>query len=76
MEVPGTWSVERIGAVAGLVWAHLDRHGSASLSALQKGVGVPERLVGAALGWLAREDKVVFEKEKTTVLVRLKSSEP
>ena len=53
---------EDIGTAAGVVWGFLNDNGATSLTALTKGTGLPKELVLQAIGWLAREDKVVFEK--------------
>jgi hypothetical protein len=53
---------EDIGTAAGVVWGFLNDNGATSLTALTKGTDLPKELVLQAIGWLAREDKVVFEK--------------
>lgn len=49
-----------IGHVAGEVWAVLVKDGEQTLVALKKAVKAPPNLVVAAIGWLAREDKLEF----------------
>jgi hypothetical protein len=49
-----------IGHVAGEVWAALQKDGELTLVALKKAVKAPPDLVVAAIGWLAREDKLEF----------------
>jgi hypothetical protein len=51
---------EEIGAVAGMVWQALTEANELSLSSLKKSVDAPEALIMAAIGWLAREDKLQF----------------
>ena len=53
---------EDIGTAAGVVWGFLNDNGATSLAALTKGTDLPKELALQAIGWLAREDKVVFEK--------------
>jgi hypothetical protein len=49
-----------IGHVAGDVWAALVKEDELTLAALKKAVKAPPDLVAAAIGWLAREDKLEF----------------
>ena len=65
--------VESIGTVAGLVWQHLSSHGAMTLSKLARDIDVPRDLVMQGLGWLAREDKIVFYEGKRSKMVALKS---
>ncbi len=53
---------EDIGTAAGVVWGFLNNNGATSLTALTKGTDLPKELALQAIGWLAREDKVDFEK--------------
>jgi hypothetical protein len=53
-------STEQIGHVAGEVWRLLDNENGQSLTAIKKAIDVPNDLVLAAIGWLAREDKLNF----------------
>lgn len=55
--------VESIGQTAGLVWKVLAENGPLSMTKLVKTVGEPRDTVMQALGWLAREDKLVIEEE-------------
>lgn len=65
-------SVETIGEAAGVVWSHLNDHGRMTITALHKAIPLPDRLVDAAVGWLAREQKIAFETEgRTTYLFLL-----
>jgi Winged helix-turn-helix domain (DUF2582) len=56
----GVLSNEQIGQVAGQIWRQLDEHGAQTLAAIKKSVDAPGDLVLAAVGWLAREDKLEF----------------
>lgn len=59
---------ERIGTNAGLVWNAL-LVGALDVKALRKATKLTEKDVYAALGWLAREDKIYFiETEKELVV--------
>ena len=65
--------VLQIGHTAGVVWRQLTENGAMSMAKLVKAVGEPRDLVMQALGWLAREDKLVVEDEGRTRLVSLKA---
>lgn len=53
-------SNHEIGQVAGKLWQTLDVEGSQSIAALKKSSTASNDLVLAAVGWLAREDKLKF----------------
>lgn len=56
---------EKIGENAGLIWHYLDNNGESSLTLMQKELKITEQELYLALGWLARENKVVvFENHK------------
>jgi hypothetical protein len=63
---------EQIGFVAGDVWLYLSDNGQSSLATLKKEVNTTPELLCAAVGWLAREDKLDFEVTGKTVKVSLK----
>src|ERR1700732_3973945 len=60
-----------IGATAGALWQILSDDGSATFACLMQEVGVPESLFYMAVGWLAREGKLEFEKHDGDYLIRL-----
>jgi hypothetical protein len=61
-----------IGHVAGEVWAALEKNGGQTLAGLKKSVHAPPDLVVAAVGWLAREDKLSFITSGATVKIALR----
>jgi len=63
------WTIETVGATAGLVWSFLSGHGPASLSTIEREVEAPRLLIHLALGWLAREGKLVVEERKGRALI-------
>lgn len=71
--VVGAISDVEIGHVAGDVWGALARSGPLTVTALKKEVKAPGDLVAAAIGWLAREDKLEFANSGRTVKVGLRS---
>ncbi len=62
----------QIGNTAGTIWQYLDKHESASITKLKKEIGVPADQVLQGLGWLAREDKIVYEGKNRGFIIRLK----
>ena len=52
--------VRHIGKVAGMVWHTLREEKSMSTARLSRTVDAPRDLVMQAIGWLAREEKVVI----------------
>ncbi|MEX0794688.1 MAG: winged helix-turn-helix domain-containing protein [Pirellulaceae bacterium] len=64
--------ITKIGATAGTVWHTLSEQGPMTVSKLVKEVGDPRDVVLQALGWLAREDKLLFEEKGRTRLVGLR----
>jgi hypothetical protein len=63
-----------IGVAAGKIWTYLSQKGRASPSQLVRATGMPRDLVQRAIGWLAREDKLDFEKGKQGERVGLRES--
>ncbi len=53
-----------IGNNAGIVWELLNNGNRWSYEELKKASGLTDRDLNAAIGWLAREDKVYFETDK------------
>ncbi len=64
----------QIGANAGEVWRALEQNGKPmDIKAIKKATTLKtEKDVYAALGWLAKEDKLIFEGEGKDLLVSLK----
>jgi hypothetical protein len=64
-------SGDLIGQTAGQVWTVLSERGGQTVAGLKKSVDAPDELIVAALGWLAREDKLAFETNGRSVTVSL-----
>jgi len=62
---------EEIGTAAGVIWHALETRGELALSNLKKEVDIASPVFEWAIGWLAREHKVVLTKDKRSWLVRL-----
>jgi hypothetical protein len=68
----GALSDVEIGHVAGQVWGTLSRKGPATIAAIKKDVAAPGDLVLAAIGWLARENKLTFTTAGRVVKISLR----
>lgn len=63
---------DAIGEMAGKVWSTLNEKGSMTVAKLKTALSADTFELNAAIGWLAREDKVDVVKTKSTVTVSLK----
>lgn len=63
---------EQVGVTAGKIWHLLNDLGPQTVAQLKKRLNGSGELVGFALGWLAREDKINISLEKKTFRVALK----
>jgi len=63
---------EEIGHTAGKVWRLLHDEGEMTVAALKKAVGAKDARVDWAIGWLAREGKLKFRKERNIMKIALK----
>lgn len=68
----GTAMNDDIGRTAGLVWHCLERNGNMRTAQLPRELGATRDQVQRAIGWLAREDKILIEGEKTAEIISLK----
>lgn len=55
-----------IGFNAGIVWRSLDDHRKESYAELKEKCRLSDAELYAAIGWLAREDKIVIEENVLT----------
>lgn len=62
---------EEIGLAAGKVWHCLNQLGEASPSKLEAETGLNSKEVQRAIGWLAREGKLIIERDGRTEVFRL-----
>ncbi len=62
---------EEIGLAAGKIWQYLDEAGEASPSRLASATGLSAKEVQRAVGWLAREGKLLIETDGRTELFKL-----
>jgi hypothetical protein len=70
--LPGAMTGIEIGHVAGDVWGALSQKGPLTLAGIKKEVQAPGDVVMAAIGWLAREDKLDFTVAGRVVKVALR----
>jgi hypothetical protein len=65
---------EKIGEVAGRLWKLLKEKDKVSISQLPKSLKETDVITYQALGWLAREGKIEYHKQKTKTSVSLKDA--
>ena len=63
---------EEIGTMAGAIWHALEANGEMTAAKLKKDLKAASPLFDWAIGWLAREDKIMLTAEKKSVRVCLK----
>ena len=56
---------ERVGTIAGRIWKILDIWGEADIDTIRKLAGSNDEEIFAAIGWLAREDKIQVDDTQT-----------
>jgi Winged helix-turn-helix domain (DUF2582) len=61
-----------IGEGAGRIWQALSANPSYTLAELQKATGLDANSFYMSIGWLAREDKIVFDGRGKKAQVHLK----
>ena len=65
-------TTETIGTTAGVVWTTLSTSGKMSTKELKKVTKIKaDKELYSALGWLAKEDKLVFEEKEDDLYVWL-----
>lgn len=62
---------DQIGKTAGAIWEVLRSNDRMALSQLPRAVKERESVTYQALGWLAREDKIVYETQGKKTYVAL-----
>jgi hypothetical protein len=68
MAIAAEPSILQIGETAGAIWRALSKHGPLSAAKLVKAVDAPRDLTMQAIGWLAREDKIVIDDSRSRVI--------
>lgn len=62
---------EKMGVNAGKVWAVLNEAGKSDIKDVKKATKLTEKDMYAALGWLAREEKIAFEEDGKEIFISL-----
>jgi len=62
---------DQIGNTAGRVWDHLNSRGETTVAKLKTELHEKDDMLHMALGWLARENRIVLEKEKKSTKIKL-----
>ena len=62
---------DQIGKTAGAIWEVLRSNDRVALSQLPRAVKERESVAYQALGWLAREDKIIYETQGKKTYVAL-----
>jgi hypothetical protein len=60
---------EKIGNDAGRIWNVLHEEGTKGVKELKKSTKLTEKEIYAAVGWLAREEKLLFDKREDDLYV-------
>jgi hypothetical protein len=71
-ENTGTEIKSQVGEAAGRVWQALTTDGPMTLAQLKKKLSGQGDMLGYALGWLAREDKIDMVLQKKTLRLQVK----
>lgn len=65
--------INQIGEGAGAVWKYLNEHSEAKPSEIKKTLKLNDDMLWMAIGWLAREDKLVFKGNRKMIQLSLSS---
>lgn len=63
-----------IGEISGQIWQVLHEKGEMPITALAREIGQPAIMTYQGLGWLARENKVVYRRDGRRTFVSLARS--
>lgn len=64
--------IESIGDAAGKVWNYLNENGATSANKITTETGISKNDMQRAIGWLAKEDKLVVEMKGRVETLALK----
>ena len=62
---------DSIGKSAGAIWKFLNKNGPTSVSKVSTETGINKNEVQRAIGWLAREEKIIIEQKGRTETISL-----
>ena len=60
-----------IGATAGIIWKYLKESGPVTLTKLAKEIDGSRDVIMQAVGWLAREEKIVIREDARSKVIDL-----
>ena len=66
---------EKIGETAGKIWGILKQKDEVNISQLPKMISEKREIVYQSLGWLAREEKIIYNQKNTKLLISLTEEE-
>jgi winged helix-turn-helix protein DUF2582 len=66
---------EEIGITAGAIWQALNGKGELSLPRLKQQIEAKSPIFDWAIGWLAREDKLIITRHQKSYRVRLNDAQ-
>ncbi len=66
---------EEIGTTAGAIWLALNANGELSLPSLKEQIEARSPVFEWAVGWLAREDKIVIRRHQRSYRVHLNDAQ-
>ncbi len=61
-----------VGTSAGKIWTALSGGKLATLAELKKKTNLDDNMLAMAVGWLAREEKVIIDRKGAVVSVKIK----
>jgi hypothetical protein len=61
-----------IGSIAGQVWQYLNKNGAHSVTKIAKETDIETKQLQRAIGWLAKEDKIIITLKGRTEVIGLK----
>jgi len=64
--------IEEIGIIAGEVYRVLEQNGPMTVAQLKTALKTDTFLIDAAIGWLARENNIYFEKYRASFKIALR----
>lgn len=60
-----------IGNAAGIVWSFLSENGASSVNKISTETGIGKNDIHRAIGWLAREEKIVIDNSGRNEVIAL-----
>jgi hypothetical protein len=73
IEIRRSAMTNRIGESAGAAWKYLTEHSEAAPGEIKKALKLNDDVLYMAIGWLAREDKLVFKDSGKRMQISLSS---